>query len=154
MPLKAGVAAPSFSGTLSDGSAWSSEARRGKPLVVYFYPKDFTSGCTKEACAFRDIYDVLRRDFDAEILGVSRDDVESHARFKAEHRLPFPLLADPAGTVSELFGVNRFWGLIPFVKRVTFVIDRDGLIRGVFHHELAIGRHVQDVRDCLASLGN
>lgn len=140
MPLKTGD-------TLPGGVDWP----KG-PLVVYFYPKDFTGVCTKEACQFRDIYDVLRKDFGAEVIGVSRDSEESHARFKAEHKLPFRLIADRDGTLSKAFGVERLWGLIPFVKRVTFVADAAGVIRGVFHHEFDASRHVREVRDCLASL--
>ena len=150
MPLKAGDPLPPFSGTLPDGTPWSSEAARGRPLVVFFYPRDFTSVCTKEACAFRDIYDVLRKEFGAEIVGISRDSAERHARFKAEHRLPFPLLADD-GRISKLFGVARLWGLIPLVKRVTFVADGAGVLRGVFHHELDVEAHLRDVRACLSA---
>jgi peroxiredoxin Q/BCP len=153
MPLQAGDPMPPFAGTLPDGSTWSSGSRPSGPLVVYFYPRDFTSVCTREACGFRDVYDVLKREFGAEIIGISRDPPERHARFQAEHRLPFRLLSDRKGGIAATFGVERFWGLIPLVKRVTFVIDAGGVIRGVFHHELDAERHVRDVRTCLASLG-
>lgn len=143
MPLKTGDPLP----PPPEGTSWPPG-----PLVIYFYPKDFTGVCTKEACQFRDIYDVLRKDFGAELIGVSRDSEESHERFKAEHRLPFRLIADRAGTLSKAFGVERLWGLIPFVKRVTFVADKAGVIRGVFHHELDAARHVRDVRECLETL--
>ena len=140
MPLKTGDPLPG-------GVDWP----KG-PLVVFFYPKDFTGVCTKEACGFRDIYDVLRKDHGAEVIGVSRDSEESHDRFKAEHRLPFRLIADRDGRLSKAFGVERLWGLIPFAKRVTFVADAGGTIRGVFHHELDAGRHVSDVRACLEAM--
>jgi len=87
-----------------------------------------------------------------EIAGVSRDSVESHERFRAEHRLPFPLISDADGAISRLFGVARFWGLIPHLKRVTFVVDAAGVIRGTFHHEVAIDRHVPEVRACLEAM--
>ncbi len=151
MPLNAGQPLPSFGGTLSDGSAWSSDAHRGAPLVVFFYPRDFTSVCTKEACGFRDLYDVLKKDYGAEVIGISRDSVERHARFKAEHRLPYRLLSDD-GSVSKLFGVARLWGLLPLVKRVTFVADAQGVLRGVFHHEMDAEAHLRDVRACLDAL--
>ncbi len=96
------------------------------------------------------MYEELRKLHDVEIRGVSRDSVESHERFRAEHHLPFPLISDVDGSISKRFGVARLWGLIPFVKRVTFVIDPAGVIRGIFHHEMAIDCHVSEVRACLA----
>ena len=124
----------------------------GRPLVLYFYPKDFTSGCTKEACLFRDAYSELRASHGVEIAGVSRDSAESHERFRAEHRLPFPLVSDAGGAISRQFGVAWLWGLLPLVKRVTFVVDAGGIIRGLFHHEAAIDRHLKEVRQCLESI--
>lgn len=147
MPLKTGERLP----PRPDGHPWR-EGPAG-PLVVYFYPRDFTSVCTREACEFRDIYDVLRREHGAEIVGISRDSEERHARFRAEHRLNFRLLADRGGRLAKLFGVARLWGLIPLVKRVTFVADSGDVIRGVFHHELDASAHVKDVRACLAGMG-
>lgn len=143
---------PSFRGMLSDGSSWSSDTHKGGPLVIYFYPRDFTRVCTAQACGFRDAYDGLKRDFGAELVGISRDSAERHARFRDEQRLPFRLLADVDGAISKLFGVSRLWGLIPLVKRVTFVVDAPGTIRGVFHHELDAARHVREVRAYLAAL--
>jgi thioredoxin-dependent peroxiredoxin len=142
MPLKIGDPLPSIAGV----------ERPNGPLVVYFYPRDFTSVCTKEACEFRDIYDVLRKEFNAEVIGISRDSEERHARFTTEHRLPFRLLSDPRGEIAKLFGVGRLWGLLPLAKRITFVADAGGVIRGVFHHELDAARHVRDVRACLEAL--
>ena len=92
MPLKIGDPLPVLEGV----------ERPNGPLVVYFYPRDFTSVCTKEACEFRDIYDVLKRDFGAEVIGISRDSAERHARFQAEHRLPFRLLSDPQGKIAKI----------------------------------------------------
>lgn len=149
MALRAGDPLPSFEGKLSDGTVWKSADRRGRSLVLYFYPKDFTSGCTKEACQFRDAYQDLNVGLEADIVGVSRDPVETHARFRAELRLPFPLLADTDGSIARLFGATHLWGLVPLAKRVTFVADPEGIVRGVFHHELAVGRHVREVRECL-----
>ena len=85
-------------------------------------------------------------------MGISRDSVETHERFRAEHRLTFPLISDADGSISKRFGVARLWGWIRFVKRVTFVVDPAGVIRGVFHHEMAIERHLREVRACLEAM--
>ncbi len=114
--------------------------RIGKPLVVYFYPKDETYGCTKEACEFRDQYE----DFvaaGADVIGVSRDDASSHESFKQHHRLPFTLLSDPGGKIASSWGVK---GLGPIPGRVTFVFDRGGTLRHRFSSQLRIGKHVDE----------
>ena len=146
MPLRTGDPLPGR----PDGLPWR-EGPAG-PLVIYFYPRDFTSVCTRQACEFREVHDAFRRDYGAELVGISRDSEERHARFRAEHRLPFRLLSDRSGELSRRFGVTRFWGLLPIVKRVTFVADAADRIRGVFHHELDPSAHVRDVRSCLAGL--
>jgi len=114
--------------------------RLGKTLVVYFYPKDETYGCTKEACSFRDAYE----DFiaaGADVIGVSADDAESHASFKAHHRLPFTLLTDPGSKVAAAWGVK---GLGPLKGRVTFVFDKAGKLRHRFDSQLRFGKHVDE----------
>jgi peroxiredoxin Q/BCP len=113
--------------------------RIGKTLVVYFYPKDETAGCTAEACSFRDQYE----DFvaaGAEVIGVSRDDAASHASFKEHHKLPFTLLSDPGGKVAAAWGVKGALGLIP--GRVTFVFDKSGTCKHRFDSMLRFGKHV------------
>lgn len=113
--------------------------RIGKPLVVYFYPKDETYGCTKEACAFRDQYE----DFvaaGAEVIGVSRDDAASHASFKQHHRLPFTLLSDPGGGVAKAWGV----GSALLGGRATYVFDKDGVVRHKFESRIRFGKHVDE----------
>jgi thioredoxin-dependent peroxiredoxin len=104
---------------------------RGRPVVLYFYPKDDTPGCTTEACEFRDAYDLFR-ERGAEVIGVSPDDEESHRRFKGKHALPFTLLADPEHTAAEAYGVwveKRMYGRTYMgVQRSTFVIDADGRV--------------------------
>ena len=109
-------------------------------VVLYFYPKDATAGCTVEACGFRDVY----TDFTAagaEVVGVSRDDVASHARFAAAQRLPFLLLSDVDGQVHDLYGVrSRLGGLLR--DRVTYVIDRGGIVRDVYTSKLRFSEHV------------
>lgn len=106
---------------------------RGRPVVVYFYPKDDTPGCTAEACAFRDQY----QDFTqagAEVIGISSDGPESHAHFAGKHRLPFVLLSDQGGAVRKAYGVSAMLGLLP--GRVTFVLDKSGTIRHMFSSQL------------------
>jgi peroxiredoxin Q/BCP len=108
-------------------------------LVVYFYPKDETPGCTIEACGFRDTY----TDFvgaGAEVIGISSDSADSHRRFRDRHDLPFTLLSDPAGAAQRAFGVSKTLGLLP--GRVTFVIDRQGRIEHVFNSQVRARKHV------------
>jgi len=121
----------------------------GKPLVVYFYPKDETYGCTKEACAFRDQYEDFV-DAGAEVIGVSRDDAASHARFRERHNLPFTLLSDPGGKVAASWGVRANLGLIP--GRVTFVFDKTGVVRHRFESALQFGRHVAEALATIKTL--
>jgi peroxiredoxin Q/BCP len=113
---------------------------RGKQAVVlYFYPKDDTPGCTAESCSFRDQYQDFK-DAGAEVIGVSSDSAESHAKFADKHRLPFVLLADRGGAVRRQYGVPATLGLLP--GRVTFVIDRDGVVRHVFNSQFQATKHV------------
>ena len=126
-----GTLAPDFELTSDTGERVKLSELRGKPVVLYFYPKDDTPGCTTEACEFRDAYDVFR-ERGAEVLGVSPDDVTSHEKFKTKYQLPFTLLADPEHQVAEKYGV---WGERKFagktymgINRSTFVIDADGKI--------------------------
>lgn len=131
-----------------DGLPWRPE---GRALVVFFYPRDFTSGCTREACAFRDAYDEFR-DLGAEVVGVSRDPAGRHAAFREAHRLPFPLIADVDGRLGRAFGAAWLGGLLPLHQRKTFVADADDVIRGVFRHEIRIGRHVGKALQLLKTL--
>lgn len=129
--LEEGQPAPDFELESESGERVRLSSLRGKSVVLYFYPKDDTPGCTTEACEFRDAYDVFR-DRNAEVLGVSPDDVSSHQKFKTKHELPFTLLADPDHEVAEKYGV---WGEKNFagrkylgIKRSTFVIDPEGKV--------------------------
>jgi peroxiredoxin Q/BCP len=121
---------------------------------LYFYPKDETPGCTKEACAFRDSYEVFT-DAGAEVIGVSSDSVESHAGFAGHHKLPFTLLSDEGGRVRKSYGVPATLGLLP--GRVTYVIGRDGVVRHVLSSQVQIGRHIDSalavVRELQAAQG-
>lgn len=127
--LKQGDKAPKFAGDTDEGKPWKSDDHVGEKIVVlYFYPKDMTPGCTKQACTYRD----MQKDFagqDVEIIGVSGDTVESHKKFKKEHDLNFTLLADPKGEIAKAFGVKLLSGGDTIVtSRWTFIIDQDGKI--------------------------
>jgi thioredoxin-dependent peroxiredoxin len=112
-----------------------------KTVVLYFYPKDQTPGCTVEARAFRDSYDAFTA-AGAEVVGVSGDSVASHRRFAARQGLPFLLLSDREGKVRELYGVEKTLGLLP--GRVTYVIDRAGVVRHVYSSQLRVTRHSRE----------
>ncbi len=132
----------------AEGASLQLRDKLGKPLVVYFYPKDDTFGCTKEACTFRDHYE----DFltaGAEVIGVSRDDAASHAKFKSQHRLPFTLLTDPGGKVAEAWSVKGPFGL---PGRVTFVFDKDGVLRHKFDSAIRFGKHVDEALQVVKQL--
>lgn len=120
-----------------------------KTVVLYFYPKDETAGCTAEACSFRDAYEDFK-EAGAEVIGVSSDDEASHAKFKANHRLPFVLLSDPGGAGAKAFGVKKTFGLI--AGRVTFVIDRDGVVRHRFDSQVRVKEHVSQALALVRSL--
>jgi len=128
---QAGQAAPDFSLPDQQGKLHRLADYRGKWLVLYFYPKDDTPGCTKQACAFRDDISKLR-ELGAEVVGVSVDDTASHAEFAKKYSLPFPLLADQQGTVAERYGSLTKLLVMKFAKRNTFLIDPQGKIAKVY----------------------
>jgi peroxiredoxin Q/BCP len=154
--INAGDRAPEFSGTTSDGKRVALADFRGrKPLVLYFYPKDNTPTCTKEACSFRDHAGEIA-EAGGEVIGVSNDGPEAHKKFIADHRLNFPLLSDTDGSIAKAFGVARLGGLlsgwIP-PRRVTFVIDRDGVVRRVIESEFSAQKHIDGAIEALKALG-
>jgi peroxiredoxin Q/BCP len=120
-----------------------------KTVVLYFYPKDETPGCVLEARAFRDNYEQFTAQ-GAEVVGVSSDSVKSHRRFIARHALPFRLLSDHDNSVRALYGVERTLGLLP--GRVTYVIDRTGVVRQVYSSQLLPTRHSREALSVLATL--
>lgn len=129
-------------------------AARGKSLVIYFYPKDNTPGCTTESQQFRDLYADFKK-ADCEVVGISRDSIESHEKFKAKFSLPFALLADSEETVCEQFGViklkNLYGKQVRGIERSTFVLDRDGILRGEWRSVKADG-HAKEVLQFVQSL--
>ena len=120
-----------------------------KNIVLYFYPKDESMGCTKEACKFRDAYDVFA-DLGAEVLGVSSQSVESHESFATHHGLPFILLSDERNEVRKMYGVPASLGIIP--GRVTFIIDKKGMVRHIFSSQFQPEKHVQEALGVLRKL--
>ena len=150
MKRKEGDKAPDFNAITTDGSTLKLSDLKGRHVVLYFYPKDDTPGCTKEACSFRDQYQDFQ-DAGAEVIGVSSDAEASHEKFAAKYRLPFVLLADRSGAVRKQYGVPATLGLLP--GRVTFVIDRQGVVRHVFNSQLQATRHVEEAIAALRSMG-
>ena len=141
MSLKVGDRIPYFELLNQHGELFNSKTVLGvKPLVVYFYPKDETPGCTAEACSFRDHYEDFLQ-LGAEVIGISSDGVKSHQKFAARHKLPFVLLSDSKKKVQRLFKLPKIlFGF--YTKRITFVIDKDGLVSYV-HSSLMPDTHIK-----------
>jgi len=140
--VELGGPAPGFRLQTGAGEYVSLEDFRGKKnVVIYFYPKDFTKGCTAEACEFRDSHEEFKN-LGAEVIGISGDNQESHRDFAGEHKLPFILLSDPDGSVRKSYGVKKTLGLIP--GRVSFVIDKNGIVRHVFSSQSRATAHVDE----------
>ena len=148
--LTAGSKAPDFTLNSQHGAPVSLADFRGKKnVVVYFYPKDDTPGCTKESCAFRDHYTAFS-DVGAEVIGISSDSEASHKAFAEKHRLPFLLLSDAGGKVRDAFRVPPTLGFLP--GRVTYVIDKQGVIRHAFNSQMNATKHVDEALSMLKKL--
>lgn len=147
MALEKGNPAPDFEAQIEGGETLSLKDYRGKWVVLYFYPKDNTPGCTKEACAFRDNMDEITK-AGAEVIGVSPDSVGSHDKFKEKHNLNFHLVSDPEKRICDEYGVigekNMFGKKVVGLKRTTFIIDPEGEIKHVFNNVRVKG-HVEKV---------
>ena len=144
-----GSVAPDFTLPSQSGEMVSLGAFMGKkPVVLFFYPKDDTPGCTKEACAFRDRFEEFSK-LDAEVIGISSDSVKSHRSFAAKHHLPFTLLSGEGGKVRRLYGVPSSFGLFP--GRVTYVIDKEGTVRHIFSSQVGVEKHVEEALEALRS---
>jgi len=149
--LKVGDKAPAFSLQTESGDPASLKSLKGKQVVLYFYPKDDTPGCTKEACGFRDSIKPIEK-ADAVVLGVSMDDADSHLKFIKKYGLPFSLLCDEDGTMSKAYGVYKkknmygrtYWG----IERSTFIIDEAGKLKAIFR-KVKVDGHVAEVQAAL-----
>lgn len=143
MALRTGDKVPSFELSDQNGNRFNIDNVLSKrSLVIYFYPKDETAGCTKQACAFRDNYQAFK-DAGAEVIGISADSEESHGSFADHHNLPFILLSDKDNEIRNLFGVPAdLLGLLP--GRVTYIIDKEGLIKYIFNSQMRIDKHISE----------
>lgn len=147
--LNIGEQLPSFELQNQDAQIVNSKTWLGQPVVVFFYPKDNTPGCTAEACAFRDQFAEFRQ-LDAKIVGISQDSPESHRKFIADHSLPFELLSDTKNTVRNQFGVKgNLFGLIP--GRATYIFDAQGKLQHVFQSQLQAKQHIKEALEQLRS---
>ena len=148
--IQVGDKAPDFTLPAQTGEPVRLSDRLAKhSVVLYFYPKDETRGCTAEACAFRDSYEVFT-EAGAEVIGVSSDSVDKHAAFADHHQLPFTLVSDKSGRIRKEYGVPAALGLIP--GRVTYVIDRQGTVRHTFNSMTRISRHIDQALDMVRQL--
>ena len=149
--LNTGSAAPDFTLPDQDGNAVTlSKVLSKGPVLLYFYPADFTPGCTKEACMLRDAHaDIL--DVGVTVIGVSAQDEDSHAKFQQKHDLPFTLLADTKHEVAELYDANGLFGM---TKRITYLINRDGTIDDAVNAMFRIGAHEELLNEALQRYAN
>jgi peroxiredoxin Q/BCP len=151
--LKEGQPAPDFTGTDQNGNRMTLSALKGKKVILYFYPKDFTSGCTAEACNLRDNYsELMNKGY--QIIGVSADDLKSHKSFAEKYQLPFSLIPDPEKKILHAYGV---WGLKKMAGResygtlrTTFVISEDGIIKKIFT-KVQTDNHTNQILNALES---
>ena len=153
--VEAGSRAPDFMLPALDGAKVKLSAKRGEPVVLYFYPRDDTPGCTREACAFRDQHKALAR-LGATVLGVSADDLASHGKFRDKYQLNFPLLADTGHKVAEKYGAwrekNMYGKKSMGIQRSTFLIDRDGKVARVWT-KVNVDGHDAEVIVAIKQLG-
>ena len=148
--VKVGEIAPDFTLNDQDGNPVSLSDYHGKRnVVLFFYPKDFSPGCTAQACSFRDYYEDFT-DMDAVVIGISGDGVGSHKKFLDRYLLPFTLLSDPKGKIRSLYGSTKAFGLLP--GRYTFIIDRGGVIRHIFTSETNMKKHVDEALKVLREI--
>ena len=150
MTVKVGDTAPNFTLASQTGSSISlKNLLEQTSVVLYFYPKDDTPGCTAESCAFRDSYEVFKQ-AGAEVIGISSDSTTSHQQFASKYQLPFILLSDTGNQVRKLYGVPSTLGLLP--GRVTYVIDQNGVVRHIFNSQLNFKAHVEESLKTLREL--
>jgi peroxiredoxin Q/BCP len=152
--IKEGDQVPQFSLPADDGAVVTRDSLRGKNTVLYFYPKDDTSGCTKEACDFRDAFPRFGKT-DAQVIGVSPDSIDSHRKFKKKYDLPFPLLADEGHHLADEFGVwkekSMYGRTYMGVERTTVIVDRNGRVARIFP-KVRVPGHVEEVEAALRDI--
>jgi thioredoxin-dependent peroxiredoxin len=149
MTIKIGDSAPDFTLVSQNGTSVSLKDFRGQAVVLYFYPKDDTPGCTAESCAFRDQYAVFKS-AGAEVIGISGDSVESHQQFATKYQLPFTLLSDKGDKVRNQYGAKAMMGLFP--GRITYVIDGNGTVQYIFDSMFNFKGHVEETLKTLQQL--
>lgn len=145
-----GAPAPDFEALTTTGNRFRLSELRGKPVVLYFFPKAFTPGCTMEAKQFASASPEFEA-HGAQVVGISTDDHQTQCDFAASVGATFPMIADPSGKIARDYDV--IWPLLKLTKRVTYVIDAEGIIRGTFHFELRVGQHVKTVLTLLGAKG-
>ena len=150
MTIKVGEKAPDFTLTDHNGEIFNLSDNLGRGgIVIYFYPRDNTPGCTTEAKSFRDLYEDFRRE-GAEVVGISSDGSQKHREFAGRHELPFRLLSDEEGKIRKLYGIPKTLGIIP--GRVTFVLDDLGIVRLVFDSQTKVSEHVDRALEIIRGL--
>jgi len=151
MALKVGDKIPNFTAYDTNGNVFESKSIiEKKPLVIYFYPKDDTPGCTIQACSFRDAYEDFK-DLGAEVIGISSDSIVSHQKFTKQYKLPFILLSDENKKIRNAFGVSSsLFGLIP--GRVTYVTDKSGIIKMIFDNTMMPTKHISKALEAIKRL--
>ena len=140
--LNVGAAAPAFEQRATDGRKVSLASLAGTPVILYFFPKAFTPGCTIETKGFRDNHAELRA-LGFEVVGVSTDSYDTQCRFAAAHGVAYPMIADETKQLSRDYGV--LWPLIPYARRITYVLDQRHIVAAVFHHEFQVNKHLDEV---------
>jgi peroxiredoxin Q/BCP len=153
MELKVGDKIPNFVAKDTEGNDFDIKDLVGKkPLVIYFYPKDSSPGCTAQACSFRDQYEDFK-DFGAEVIGISGDSVDSHKKFAKQYKLPFILLSDNYKKIRKLFGVSSsMFGMLP--GRVTYVADKNGEIKMIFDSSMMATKHITKALQAIKNLAD
>lgn len=144
MALTKGMQAPDFTLTDSEGKSFHLyRALKNNKVILFFYPKNFTAGCTREACSFRDAYSFFK-DQGVEVAGISTDDNTSHQLFRNTHQLPYHLLSDKGGKVSRQYGAISWFGILH--KRLTLLVGQDGIIEAVFDNLIFAEKHVREMK--------
>lgn len=144
--VRIGDVAPDFSATAVDGRTVGLGKLQGRFVVLYFFPRAFTPGCTLETKRFRDNYGEIQ-ELGAEVIGVSVDDQKTQCAFAEENQVSFPMIADEDASISKAYGVKR--AVLPFDKRVTFIINPVGMVVAKFHHEFQVHRHLDNILEFL-----